>query len=474
MTVTYAAFTTRGGAMVDTVTGAPVRLEEFPPPLGHTPLPDVRLLEDAAKAVVLPEKKHLDTSCVIQFHVYAPVDGSGRRSMATITFVDVAAFRLPLCRELQHLTTTVQRVAGVAPAMDGGDAQFKETKLTTLLEPALQGYVTMVSITTLSGRPDLHEAACAALQFAQDVSRVHQVLMLVHLQTPRWFFDAARQVERLREERGRLMEEHYARGVHAYYTTARQWLEQHVCDVDGRLGRLLHETEEVRRGIAAEADAQHQELRAQAGQEEVAYQADAQAASAAAAESARRLDERQRLEDAIAALERQLTEAELESGHHVSEMRLEVAALEAQAASRGQERQQAEKEAALYQHKAAELQRVLAAYAEELSYAQSVYQYAQESELLRRKRLRLEADLQLASRAVRQQSGHARADLDRRSRLSRLTAVQQRVEQLRESTAFPGSARATGTTGEKKSSAAVAPRAGSRRSRSGRPRASPL
>lgn len=113
LTVTYGAFTTRGDHITDTVTGKPVKLMSFPPPLCTVALPCMRLLEDdPALTVMVPERKYVDTSCVIQFQIYTTVDSFGRRALATLTFVDVAAFKLPLCKDVLHFMDTVKRVTG--------------------------------------------------------------------------------------------------------------------------------------------------------------------------------------------------------------------------------------------------------------------------------------------------------------------------------------------------------------------------
>ncbi|KPA83636.1 hypothetical protein ABB37_01904 [Leptomonas pyrrhocoris] len=430
ITVTYAAFTTRGARMVETETSEPVPLVEFPPPLGYVPLPQMRLLEDASRAVLLPERKHVDTSCVIQFHVYAPVDSTGRRSMATLTFVDVAAIREPLCKEVAHLIETVERVAGVASS--GGDPNFKETKLTTLLEPALVGYVTLVSITTLSGRPDLYDSSCTALRFASNISRIHQVLMLTHINAPRWIFDTGVSLEQLRMQRDQLMAEHYQRGVYDYYETATRWLRQNVGDIDGSVQHLLDETAVVRKDVAREVEEQSKELQASIAAEEANCRAEVEAARAAYDATSHQFEEVRRLDEAIAALQQRLSQTDMQSAQRISEMRLEISALEAKANNQRQQLQQIEKEMKLYVLKTNEVSETLSKYAEEARYGQGTYAMAHELTDLGRKRRRLESDLELASRVAQRTTDTMRVDRERRSRISRLSAMQQRVQSLRE------------------------------------------
>lgn len=430
ITVTYAAFTTRGSKMVETETSEPVPLVEFPPPLGLVPLPRMRLLEDASKAVLLPERKHVDTSCVIQFHVYAPVDTMGRRSMATLTFVDVAAIREPLCKEVSHLLETVERVAGVSSS--GGDPSFKETKLTTLLEPALVGYITLVSITTVSGRADLYDSTCTALRFASHLSRIHQVLMLIHMNAPRWIFDTAVSLEQLRAQRDELMAEHYARGVYDYYARASHWLQANVSDVGDSVAHLLEETAALRKDIARAVEEMATQLQASIKREDASCRGEVEAARSAYAATTRLFDEVRRLDEVITAQQQRISQTDMQSSQRISEMRLEISALEAKANNRQQQLQQLEKEMKLYLLKTGEVSATLLKTAEETQYVQSSYAMSHELLDLQRKRRRLEADLELASHVAQRTTDTMRVDRERRSRISRLSAMQQRVHSLRD------------------------------------------
>ncbi|EPY26445.1 hypothetical protein AGDE_11317 [Angomonas deanei] len=362
MVVTYASFTTMGDVITDTITGEAVQLEEFPPPLGLVPLPEVRLLEDARSAVVLPQTKQSEMSCIVQFYVYAPVGGSGRRSMATLTFVDVTAFRAPLSRELQHLIHTVQAVAGTAPE-GSGDANFKNARLTTLLEPALQGYVTLVSITTISGRPEMYDATKAALQFTQDLGAIHQVLILIHIQNPRWFMESAQGIEALRTVREKARLESYSRGVYDYYKTASKWLLENVDNVDTQLERILEETDTVRRGIASEVSGQYRELQARVEEEDKELQEEVRCANTIeqrCEELTARLHE---METSMVRLEQQASQGDVSCGRKISEIQVELSGLESANSTLIEERRRLEKESTIYAQKVDELQGMLNAYA---------------------------------------------------------------------------------------------------------------
>jgi hypothetical protein len=461
ITVTYSAFTTRGSKMVETETNEPVPLVEFPPPLGLVPLPQMRLLEDASRAVLLPERKHVDTSCAIQFHVYAPVDSTGRRSMATLTFVDVAAIREPLCKEVGHLIETVERVAGVASG--GGDPAFKETKLTTLLEPALVGYITLVSITTISGRPDLYDSSCTALRFATNISRIHQVLMLTHINAPRWIFDTGVSLEQLRMQRDQLMKEHYQRGVYDYYETATRWLRHNVGDIDGSIEHLLEETAVVRKAVAREVEEQSKALQASIAAEDANCRAEVEAARSAYDATAQQFEEVRRLDEAITALQQRISQTDMQSAQRISEMRLEISALEAKANNQRQQLQQVEKEMKLYILKTNEVSETLGKYAEEARYGQGTYAMAHELTELSRKRRRLESDLELASRVAQRTTDTMRVDRERRSRISRLSAMQQRVQSLRETVQSSANSPASAQPQPLQRTASTASRSGQRR-----------
>ncbi|CCW71219.1 unnamed protein product [Phytomonas sp. Hart1] len=446
--VTYSAFTTRGPNMVDLITGEPVPIHEFPPPLGSVPLPYMRLLEPsrrvdpadpsrkeydiadaAARVVVIPERKHIETSCIIQFQVYAPVDGSGRRSMSTLTFVDMAAFRTPLCAEVAHVVETIHRVAGLS---DDGDPDFKRHKLTTLLEPALVGYVTLVSISTICGRPDLYESTCAALQFASDITRIHQVLMLLHSQTPRWLFDTGVNLERLRQQREEMMRAHYARGVSDFYRTVSNWLLKNMSNVGKTLEGILAETGVIRKQISAEVESQTRELDSRIQQEETTSKQEMDAARDAYNATSERFGEVQRLDEAITRLEQEISHIDLKNGHRIGEMRIEISSLEANNNNLRLEVQRMEKEKNLYHDKWTEVCSMLDKYAEDFNYDMKIYTSALLLEKIGKKRKRLEEDLELASQVAHRHTDHLRADRQRRSRLSRMMVMQQRLESLRE------------------------------------------
>ncbi|KAF5220949.1 hypothetical protein ECC02_005966 [Trypanosoma cruzi] len=428
-TVTHSAFITRGSQLLETVSGNPVPIVEFPPPLGSTPLPQMRLLDSASSAVQIPNKKHMDTSCIVQFHVYRPVDSSGRRSMATITFVDVAAFRLPHCTEVIHLIETVRRVAGLSNA---GDPDFKHTKLTTLLESALVGYVTLMSITTISGRQDLHESACDALRFAESLSRIHQVLMLVHINIPKWLLDTAEKLEDLRMQRERILSEQHSRGVYDFYRAAAKWLSEHVSDVDGTFDKLLEETESIRQEVSHEVKAQIKDLQARIQDEQQECASQLERTRAAHAVTSSQLEAVKRLDETIATLDQQLTQRDFYSDHKISEMRIEISTLENETNMHRQELTQLEKEEKLYASKYKEVVDVLGKYAEDLAWAQVYFAHAIEMNAINQKKEELEAELELASRVARRATDTLRFDRVRRSKISRLTMMQQKVDALRE------------------------------------------
>ncbi|KAK7201488.1 hypothetical protein NESM_000212100 [Novymonas esmeraldas] len=484
ITVTYAAFTTRGGKMLETESGEPVPLVEFPPPLGLVPLPCMRLLEEAGKAVLLPERKHLDTSCIIQFHVYAPVDTTGRRAMATLTFIDVAAIREPLCKDVAHLIDTVERVAGVSSKASasagggggggGGDPNFKEMKLTTLLEPALVGYITLVSVTTISGRADLYESTCTALRFASHLSRIHQVLMLIHMNAPRWIFDTAVSLEQLRVRRDQLMAEHYARGIYDYYDRSTRWLRANVSDVSGSIDHLLQETAQLRKDIARTVEDMAKELQATIEREDASCRAEAVAARAAYDATSRLFDEVRRLDESITAQQQQIAQTDMHSSQRISEMRLEISTLEAKTSNRQQQLQQLEKEMKLYLLKSGEVTATLGKAAESTQQVQSYYAMAHELHRLTRKRQRYEADLEFAVHVAQRTTDTMRGDRERRSRISHLSAVQQRVKSLRDTicrvTGDPPAAAAAGAAAAAAVSSSSPPPPSSAAGRSGQTR----
>lgn len=440
-TVTHSAFVTRGTHIVDTITGEPVMVVELPPPLGFTALPHMQLLDSATGAVRIPSKKYMDTSCVVQFQVYVPVDAAGRRSMATLTFVDVAAFRQPYCSEVRHLVETVQRVAGIS---NGGDPCFKQTKLTTLLESAFMGYVTLMSVTTISGRPDLHEAACDALRFAESLTRIHQVLMLLHINTPKWLMETAENLEELRARREQIFLEQHSRGVYEFYCTATKWLAEHVGNVDGAFDKLLEETEKVRQDVAREVEEQTKDIQARIQEEQEECATQLERTRAAHAMTALELEKIKRLDETIASLDQQLSQGDFYNDHKISEMRIEISTLENETSMHRQELAQLEKEEKLYASKYKEVVDVLDKYAEDLSYAQMHFAHVTEINVISRKRQKIESELELASRVAHQTTDTLRFNRERRSKISRLTMIQQKVDALRERVHSNSNARGRG------------------------------
>lgn len=508
LVVTFSAFTTRGDQIIDTTTGRAVKMEAFPPPLGTVALPHMHLLDEqsiesfsfsssgkthhhhhhhssgsgskkddevaslgSGGVQLLPEKKYIDTSCIIQFHVYACVDGGGgglnhganvtpgvglgKRTMATFTFVDMAAFRAPLCKEVTNVVDVVRKVAGLADdhsdtplALDrhanhhvenkktdngGGGPEdfFQSTKLTQLLESALTGYVTLVSISTISGREDLYDGACAALSFAQCIKRIHQVFFLLHIAAPRWLFETGCALENLREERQKAMKGSYARGVYDYYLTASAWLTSHVGDVEGQLESLLAETETIRKGIECEVQAQEQSLQGSIDKEEGSAKKASEEARKALQLNNTQFETVKRLDEEIAQVEQRISHNDLKTSQRIGEMRAEIGALEAKKSSREKEVGQLSRERTLFDSKCEEVVSVLRKYAEDLTFSQVSYSSQHELQSLSRKRARLEEDLQMASVMVDRATDSLRIDRERRSLVSRLTMVQQRVESLR-------------------------------------------
>nr|CCC91610.1 conserved hypothetical protein [Trypanosoma congolense IL3000] len=428
-TVTHSAFVTRGSHINETTTGEPVPIVNFPPPLGPTALPRMKLLESAAAVVQIPELKHMDTSCIVQLQVYVPVDSLGRRSMATLTFVDVAAFREQQCSEVRHLIATVSRVAGVA---SGDEPGFDQRKLTALLEPALMGYVTLVSITTISGRDDLYEAACAALRFAETISRIHQVLMLVHINTPKWFLETAEKLETLRLQRGKVLGDHHARGVCDYYFTVANWLAQHVGDVDGTFDKLLEEVEKIRKDLAVDVGEQTKTIMARLQEEQKQCATQLERTRAVHSEIALQLDKLKRMDETIATLTQQGTQRDVLNDQKISEICIEVASIENETNMHKQELIQLEKEEKLYGSKCGEVLAVLDKYVEDFTNSQMHFVLTTEMNAIAQKKRRLEADLAIASQMAHKETDNFRTDRERRAKLSRLAMMQQKVDTLRE------------------------------------------
>lgn len=422
----------RSCTVTQMLSGQPVHLIPFPPPLGAFPLAHMQLLESAEKAVVLPEKKHSETSCIIQFQVYAPMETHGTtRSFATLTFIDVAPFTVPLSSEVEHLWATIRRVSGIDTS---SPPEFGKTALTSLLEPALTGgSVTLMNISTVSGRPDLYEPGQVALQFASDMTKVQQVLLLTHLRPPRWLFEAGQSLEaKIRLLREEVEAAHYEKGVQDYYETLQRWLDKNINEEAEHLAdNLSRETEAAREHLASETFRWIKDLEQQIA--ELSEETTREKKSLEAVEDDCRYQAQQLevLTSSLNAAKEKIHEVELEAARRVSETRLAITQLETSEALQKQEWNQFSKSLQSYQSKIHDLEAVLRRYAEDLQKACASYRYAKQLATYKRRREDLEEELVAVSKIASQRHESWKIKRERRSKMARIEALEKRVEALR-------------------------------------------
>lgn len=456
LTVTFSAFLTRGRQITETAAvpgaesplppsptpkspplatgsgGALVPFVNFPPPLGNVPLAHMQLLQTAAQSVVLPEKRASDTSSVIQFQVYAPVQHHGTtRAFATLTFVDVAVFKMPLCREVQHLFRVVQSF--VDGESEKGRELCKETALTTFLEPTLSGgAATLINLTTISGRQDLYESTVAALGFAAAVSRVRQVVLLTHIRPPRWVFEGAQSLEQQLRERREATRVDYALGVRDYWETVEKWVERDVLGAaEVLVSQLSRETETVRDHLRLEVSQLTAELEGQLAVLRGEVNEAASATKALTTKLHADLELQKRLSASLEEAKETAHQRAVESARKIGEIRVQLSEWATSEGLGKQEALQMEKSLQLYAGKLSEMKEALEEYSESLGKAAAAYRFTKELAQTRAKRARLELELVEVSQLASQKSENWHTDRERRQKKAKLEALERRVEGLR-------------------------------------------
>lgn len=232
-TITRSHFMVEGGDIVDGLDpDRPVEIREFPAPVGVAALPTMVPLEEASHAVFIASRRSRSSSVFTQLHVYSSSStGPTRRTLGVLTFVDVCAVTdhhdmpsdLRALRKAAHLVSSGQDAAEV----------IKSCRLVQLLEPALMGSTTLTCLTTVCGNPSLFTETREALYLTAAIHRVQQVLVLVHLQTPKWVFEVATHMPQVCEARSALIGNSYATGVLDYFQATQRVIERvAVCSED--------------------------------------------------------------------------------------------------------------------------------------------------------------------------------------------------------------------------------------------------
>lgn len=275
-TVTHTHFVVEGDQIVDCCPNSdvlfnqpqqPVRVLEFQAPLGCVALPTALHLDSAPSAVVIQPTRSLSSSMLTQFQVYGVPSNApsgqpnSKRSLGVITFVDVCAFARDDSSTPSDLMSLCRAVTAAA---DGADTSvLRSCRLTQLLETSIIGSTTMCCIATVTGNPDLFHETKRTLQFASCMSKIQQVMMLVHLQTPKWIFDAAAQCEQLKEARTTLFANSYATGVFEFFTCAQQLITKNCVTSEDTFDVMIAEANAARQRIADEIRRQSETLKLQ-------------------------------------------------------------------------------------------------------------------------------------------------------------------------------------------------------------------
>ena len=457
VTTTFSSFLSMGDSIVDSQSQSEVSVREFPPPLGTMPLPQMNLLTDPTAVAAQPKLKvtYAHSSSFSQFHVYrslstadfnggskaanngaavggpaggpsalANATGNNKYAMSVLTFIDVAAFASPMPADLQILMSLVRSLV-----TGGSDVNFKQTRLTQLLEQSLVGPTTLVGIGTISAKSEFQESASIMMRFLQDLNKINQVLMLMQLQVPKWLTETGAGLDGLARQRASLMQRSYERGVGDFFTIA-AGVSSRLANVEGAFDDVLAESEATLREVQEQA---HQKITSINREiESVAKENDGLALKAKSQhdENAKQMLELGHWDEKIAALEQHIAQCDYNADHRVVEMKLQVDDLANVSTSRRRERELFDNERLDHVASSKDYDQSTAKYLDDLTFLQRHFQMSCEHEQLSSKKQRLEMDLDLASRTAHNSNETHRLERERRSKVARVTLLEAKVSNI--------------------------------------------
>lgn len=325
-TITRSHFIVEGAEMHDALDlERPVAVHDFPSPVGKIPLATMVPLQQASDAVFLAPSRSRYSSVFTQLHVYTTTSKGGncvRRTLSVITFVDVCAFtsKSDMPHDLAALTSAVHRVG------TGQDAResLSACRLTQLLEGSLMGGTTLVCISAVSGHPDLYEETKETLAFAASVHKIQQVLMLVHIHTPKWVFECASHMEHVSSARQALIANSYAYGVMDCFLTKQKVIERTAVAADDVFDAAVADGNRARESITQAISAQTVMLREAIQEQQFAKDASLKEVHCMEHAAQRAMDEADALEHKAFGIEETTRSALAESQLRVDQLRAEV------------------------------------------------------------------------------------------------------------------------------------------------------
>ncbi|CUI14305.1 kinesin-like protein, putative [Bodo saltans] len=326
-TITRSHFIVEGDHIHDGLNGdRQVEVYDFPAPVGKLPLPTMVPLQRADEAVFAATSRSRHSSVFTQLHIYTTTTKGGnctRRTLAIITFVDVCAITR---RGEQMPRDFVALSSAVNCANSGQDARdsLNACRLTQLLEGSMLGGTTLVCICTVSGSPELFEDTKETLAFAAAVHKIQQVLILVHINTPKWVFDAAAHMDQVRASRQTLIANSYAYGAMECCMTQQKMIERTAVPPDDVFDAAVAEGKRARESIAQAISSQTTMLREAIQEQQFAKDASLKDVNTMEHAAQRAFDEAESLEHKAAGLEESVKNTLEDAQAHVDQLRAEV------------------------------------------------------------------------------------------------------------------------------------------------------
>jgi hypothetical protein len=433
-TITRSHFIVEGERIHDALDGdRDVAVHEFPSPVGKVPLPTMVPLQSAEEAVFIAPSRSRHSSVFTQLHIYTTTSKGGsctRRTLSVITFVDVCAITRKddhMPRDLVSLTSAIQCVSSGQDARESLSA----CRLTQILEGSMLGGTTLVNICAVSGNADLYEETKETLAFAAAVHKIQQVLILVHINTPKWVFDAATHMDQVRAARQQLLASSYSYGVLDCFLTQQKLIERTAVPPDDVFDAAVAEGKRARESIAEAIAAQTAMLREAIQEQHFVKDASVKDVSTMEHAAQRAMDEADSLEHKAAGLEDTVKCTIEDAQTRIDQLRAEVYDIKMKDGGRRADRVQYERlevdctqAARDYSEMNDIMHRVHST--KELSYIAAL-----ENVERRNKKRRLEESLNDASERVSATQGNQRQHQEMTAMRSRLSQIEHNVCSLR-------------------------------------------
>jgi hypothetical protein len=455
--VTYSTFVAMGHSLIDAATNAEAHVKEFPPPLGTIAMPSMALLTDPLAVASQPKLKvaYSHASSFTQFHVYRSLNteqdlkpaaaaansssnsyssaatssssssGGAKYAMSVLTFIDVAAFSAPtLPPDLQCLTNLVTNLVS-----GGSDVNFRQCRLTQLLEQSLVGPATLVGIGNISAKPELQQPAGAMLRFLMSLLRMNQVLMLLQLQVPRWVTETSAAMDVLCRQQQLVVQRSYERGVSDFFAAASS-VASRMCDANEMFLECVRSAEDVRADVRRQVTDRVRELQGTIAHSAAEIESAATITKALREQTDRGNQELQVVEERIAKMQQDIAQCDFNADHRVTELRLHVDDLANATAGRRGELDGHKQDCQDHLASAAEYEQSARKFLGDLEFVQRHHSLAHEINELAAKKRRLEEDLELASRAAHTTNEAHRLERQRRSKMARVTLLEAKVNTI--------------------------------------------